>query len=729
MRAWTAHLLTWIALGSGAALAEPAPDLSTPPDAVLLPPPSPTALTTATDSIIASMTAGVDEDTLYAFLEKLTGEVPVTLEYGTVTIRSRYSYGVGVEHATEFLARTLESYGFQVEIDYYAFPHNLEAVRIDPSGSSVCVGGRGRILRTDDFVEWTRTRQGVVDFTGAVRDVDRIAGGRFVAVGDLGFVATSLDAGASWVEHVTPATQRLDAVSTTPSGAGWAVGRSGMILRTTDGGDSWQAQASGTSAFLRDVAALADLEAVAVGEGGTILRTTDGGTSWSSVASGVSVELGGVDFVGDLGWTAGDAGTVLHSTDRGATWSPLSAGATTTLQDVSFADASTGWIVGTSSTILHTTDAGATWSAQTAPSANMIFKGVRAVSTSEAWVVGVSGTLLRTTDGGATWESRLGTIRDGWANVVATLPGRTVPEEEVILLGHFDSTCNNCGNPALLAPGADDNGSGTAVLVESARRLAAARFGRTIRILCVSGEEQGLIGSEAYASRAEGTGQDIVAVFNFDMVGWNDDYLRIFSNDDSGWLGTIAHSAAATYAPDLTTHHWWCANCISSDQRSFWDHGFDSIVAIEPWDPPPPNYHKITDVLASLDLPMIANVTRIAVATAATVAGVDTTAAVSTPLARTGAGGLRLDPVYPNPSAGTSSVRYIVPRAGVVRLGVYDVGGRLVSRLMDAPQTPGTYVVRWEGTDGRGRTVAPGIYFYRLEAGEEARTRSLTIVR
>jgi hypothetical protein len=86
-------------------------------------------------------------------------------------------------------------------------------------------------------------------------------------------------------------------------------------------------------------------------------------------------------------------------------------------------------------------------------------------------------------------------------NVIATLPGTVYPEEYVILGGHYDSR-----SWSGLAPGADDNATGTAGILEIARILSQYEFKRTIIFCAWSGEEYGLYGSEAYAAWAENQG-------------------------------------------------------------------------------------------------------------------------------------------------------------------------------------------------------------------------------
>jgi hypothetical protein len=93
--------------------------------------------------------------------------------------------------------------------------------------------------------------------------------------------------------------------------------------------------------------------------------------------------------------------------------------------------------------------------------------------------------------------------------VVGELRGSAFPDDIVIVCAHFDSTSTE---PETLAPGADDNASGVAAVMEAARILARYPTDYTIRFLAFSGEEQGLYGSEAYARAAKAANQRIVGV-------------------------------------------------------------------------------------------------------------------------------------------------------------------------------------------------------------------------
>ena len=717
----------------------PGTDPFTPADARQYSSPEPTDRGAASDSTIAAIVAAVEPDSLESVIAQLSGEVPVDLGWGPLTIDSRYFLATGAHHAAELLRRELASYGYEVRLDYFRFGAYLEEIVLAPSGVGFIVGAKGTVLRSVDGSAWFRARGGIETYEEKIRDVDQISADDYVIVGSVGLIATTADGGQQWTIRPSGGSVRHNAVDVRASGYGWVVGGLSRILVTTDAGTTWDAQDTALpTVMLHDVVTLDDRTVVAVGDLGNVTRTTNGGgipefggggeQNWLAVPSGTSSDLRALAAVGSNVWAVGHGGTILSSTDEGASWSQQVSGTTSNLIDVSFADASNGWAVGASGTILSTSNGGGTWTPVASPAPTFAHVGVHAVSATEIWIVGTVGLLVHTTDGGVTWDDGNPTIEDGSANVVATKAGTTAPDEEVLLIGHYDSIVNS-GNPEIRAPGADDNASGTAALVEAARVMADARFERTIRFVAIGEEEAGFIGSNAYAQEAENLGTEIVGVFNVDTVGWNNDYLRILSNPSSAWLGDIALAMASTYAPTLPAFHWDCSACNWGDHWSFWQHGFDAIIGIQSWEPPPPHYHTRGDTLGILDLNLVTNVTRIALSTVATVAGVDTTdptsvTAVGPPAPR----GVQLHAGVPNPTRATVEIRFDLLSRERVQLLVYDLNGRRVRSLLDGLVGPGHHQVIWDGKDSAGRQVSAGVYFLHIKAGEQQASRKMVRV-
>jgi hypothetical protein len=84
---------------------------------------------------------------------------------------------------------------------------------------------------------------------------------------------------------------------------------------------------------------------------------------------------------------------------------------------------------------------------------------------------------------------------------------------------------------------------------------------------------------------------------------------------------------------------------------------------------------------------------------------------------------------WPNPFNPETSLRYALPEAAQVKLEVYDMLGQKVRTLVDGMQTVGQYTVQWDARNDLGHAVASGLYFYRIEAGNFAQTRKMTLLR
>ncbi len=167
-------------------------------------------------------------------------------------------------------------------------------------------------------------------------------------------------------------------------------------------------------------------------------------------------------------------------------------------------------------------------------------------------------------------------------DVVGTLPGSTTPGEIVLLTAHLDDAPWS-GN---LAPGADDNASGSAGLLLAAEILSGYRFARTVRFALFTGEEQGLLGSRQYAAAAHLAGDNIVAVLNLDMIAWDSldgPTLRLHTRNGSAADQVIADTftnVVSAYNLNLAPQIVADGNS-TSDHASFWAQGYPAVLAIE----------------------------------------------------------------------------------------------------------------------------------------------------
>ena len=140
-------------------------------------------------------------------------------------------------------------------------------------------------------------------------------------------------------------------------------------------------------------------------------------------------------------------------------------------------------------------------------------------------------------------------------NVVATLPGRS-SSDAIIIMAHYDNRAPDPLDGETYAPGANDNGSGIALLLESARLLSAYDWNQTIIFLAAAAEEQGTFGSRHFVQTAFLDGMNIIAAINYDAVGGRSgipQYARLFApnlrESPSGELARYYEYIAGLYVP------------------------------------------------------------------------------------------------------------------------------------------------------------------------------------
>jgi len=217
----------------------------------------------------------------------------------------------------------------------------------------------------------------------------------------------------------------------------------------------------------------------------------------------------------------------------------------------------------------------------------------------------------------------------GWtktlANVVACIPGVSRPDEQVLVGAHFDSVTLGGGTERVeYSPGADDNASGTAAVLECARVLSGYAFDRTLVFVAFNGEERGLWGSTYYASTARARGDDIRAMINLDMVAYDVGPLDAEAASDgaSYELAELMAKKAAKYTDvDMVAHP---GGGGMSDHSPFWKNGYEAVWEFEGWTDNSPHIHTPGDTVETLNVEFFGEMTKILVATAFDLAGPNT---------------------------------------------------------------------------------------------------------
>lgn len=187
------------------------------------------------------------------------------------------------------------------------------------------------------------------------------------------------------------------------------------------------------------------------------------------------------------------------------------------------------------------------------------------------------------------------------ANPIAFQYGSVAPDEWIVIGAHYDSrNSSRCDGMAAPQPGANDNASGCAGVIELARAFASVPTARTIVYTCFSGEEQGLWGSRRWVESLQATGTigRVRHMINLDMIGYDPSGsldARIETNASNSGLIAQYVAAAQTYAPTL--------NLITSTSTgAYSDHWYflaAGVPAVFTWENGAsiyPHYHQATDL-------------------------------------------------------------------------------------------------------------------------------------
>lgn len=236
-------------------------------------------------------------------------------------------------------------------------------------------------------------------------------------------------------------------------------------------------------------------------------------------------------------------------------------------------------------------------------------------------------------------------------NIIGKIPGMVNESQTIVLDAHYDGVS--------AGPGADDNASGVAGVLEAARILSQYNFDKSIKFIGFDLEEAGLIGSHRYVNNGGIlAGENISGVFNFEMIGYysakpnsqtfpagfnmlfptvysqlqadsfRGNFIASIGNTNSSNLNSAFVTNAQLYVPQLKVvdlavpgNGSIAPDFRRSDHAMFWDANYEALMLTDGSEYRNTNYHTPNDVKDSLNFTFMANVVKATIATAAALAG------------------------------------------------------------------------------------------------------------
>jgi hypothetical protein len=292
-------------------------------------------------------------------------------------------------------------------------------------------------------------------------------------------------------------------------------------------------------------------------------------------------------------------------------------------------------------------------------------------------------------------------------NIIGRMIGTHADTAFYIIDGHYDSVSNS--------PGADDNGSAVAGVLEALRVLSKYAYRKSVKFIGFDLEEAGLVGSDRYVQNALHPDETLEGVLNFEMIGYysdepnsqtvpngfnfifpdaiaqleaNDykgDFITIVADGNSTFLSAAYKEAIDAYIPelnylvlDIPVPPSNVPDLLRSDHASFWAEGMPAIMLTDGSNFRNPHYHSPADSIGTLNFTFMSRVIKAAVATIAELAEVrhattawtdtDFTSAIGEPLA------CHLE-MTPNPAGDLVSFKLENCTTEKVQMNIFNVNG------------------------------------------------------
>lgn len=657
----------------------------------------------------------VTDPLIFEMLGKITPEryreIVETLSIGVTP--TRYTLSTYIDPATDYIQTAFH----QIEpLSVQRWYYEYDLIDKRSITGIYWVGSNYGWIPTSNGYAWITVDSGenwyAYKCNGNARDVYFTTDETGFLCGEKGYLARTDDGGFTWdIIDIMDYEVKLETISFTDSLHGITVGPGGTYYLTNDGGSTWEkSRIPGAGDVISVYYPDKDTLWLTAGYK-ELYRSEDGGATWDDLSDNLppgTFMIRGVWFHDDnKGVITGTTG-IYYTENGGATWNEAEGDSVVSGNEIQFIDDKTGWTTRSTQSswaIYRTDDGGKSWVLQS--SAFGETAGFFFVNRDIGWVVNEEGNLFHTENGGYSWTLRedVNLVNPTWENVIGELKGTASTDEVVIVCGHYDSTSEI---PYRLAPGAEDNASGSGGVIVAAEAMAGYEYESTVRFIAFSGEEEGLVGSTAYAETMAEKGENIVAVINMDMVAYLDEPvydIKVKYNEPSTGLLEAIINAGAVYTPSLEIYPE-LYEPRASDHMPFWDNGYRAVHMIEqdndhyyPWK------HTTDDLPENLDFTYGAEVVRLAAAAAAYLAGVTGR--------RPGDGEADIF-AYPNPARPNDAGITFANLPESASLFLYNIAGE---RVFERSNIVGNETV-WTLVNDRGNPVASGVYVYRVVDGE-----------
>jgi len=394
------------------------------------------------------------------------------------------------------------------------------------------------------------------------------------------------------------------------------------------------------------------------------------GSVWSTVATGHPAPFDVWGSSASRVWVVGGGGNIFMY--NGSSWTSQASGTGQDFLAVHGRSATDVFAVGSGGVISHWD--GFSWSPQASGTSETLFE-VWALPGGTAWAVGLNGIVLR--HDGTAWTPQLPGTTEDLLGVWASSDSDVWVAGQNGAILHWNGTWNTIASSVA---------SLNTVWGTSPTNIYFGGFGSILHWNGSTLDQQSFsefVITELYGSAANnivGVGEGS-SIGRFDGISWGPEDNPGMATDPTKRIGEYNGLGAGVVAVATWTGNTFDPSLEPLDQQSIFDKfGFTHQVGVD-----------------------------LALSPTSTV--------------------VLLQPGAPNPFRFITTIAYELPRSEDVAVSIHDTSGRLVARLEDGRRSEGRHFVTWNGRDGGGGTAASGVYFVRLDAGNESRSQKLVLQR
>lgn len=678
-----------------------------------------------------SILSEVSTDSIMLTLKELTGAIPITLNNKIYRIETRTILTTGNRIASEYISQKFKQRGLYVENSHFHGKYdnpqlNFTSVTITPGTKFplwLCTDWGEVFSLENSNANWESRLNSGIPLTDRLDFIQALNKDTVVAIGRTGTLVVTTDAGETWLKKSVAIGQMLDFI-TSPTGILIAISYNGAIWRSSDFGTTWSRITIDDESTLLQGVFLSNNHVVVVGYDnvspslGRMFESKDGGKKWTIVVRNFKNQINTICSTDSMNaWCATSGGEVYLTDTGGDLWEKSVFDEGSSATQIFFNDELNGWIYSTYKEFFHTSDGGRTWKFLSHVESPKTVNDFLFYNKDDGLLVGNEVSKKQTSSGGSLWtDNTLPFLR----NVIATIDGTKKPEQYILLTAHSDCTLNSSPTLWLQAPGADDDGSGIAVLLELARVFSKKPLPISLKFAAVPDEEMGFgKGSSNLGTTLLNQSNTCRLVFDFDMVGY--DYLypgsvtmSYYGGDTSAKLfSNYKNILASTHAP-LNLFGW--KDVTPSNTVGFVKKGIPILGLTEGQgygSRIQPNYHGISDLWSTINPDYITDITRSAAAFIENIATDLLVGIAEEKNSNSFLPSLILEPPYPNPFNSSTIISFGLPKPAQVSLIVYNLLGQQVAQIAKGFYGEGYHTTSWDAAN-----MNSGIYFVRLTSSD-----------